>query len=210
MKINYENYLHKIDSALAGKTQKDLYMTYFMIIAGIFAFSYLLFWDTSVENFKTTHREVVNLQNNITSDKRFLQMNPISKITKLEKEINHINQQIENVKDTNAYIRSKIETISSLIYDERSWGKYLNSISTNAQKYHVKLLMLTNEYAKSESAFGHILNISIKFTGNFQNTLKFINSLEQNDLVVDIHDLTIQATNSLESDLNISVWGITY
>ena len=210
MKINYEDYLHKIDLALKGKTQKELYMTYIMVVLGIFAFSYVLFWDSSFESFETTRSNVEKLENKIAMEKKFLQQNPTSKITQLDKEIQSINQEVVDIKDTNAYIKSKIETISSLIYDERSWGEYLDSISTNAQKYHVKLLNLTNEYAKNESSFGHILDISVNFEGSFQNTLKFINSLEQSDLVVDIHNFTMDANNSLESDLNISVWGITY
>ncbi|WP_297484257.1 hypothetical protein [Sulfurimonas sp.] len=210
MKINYEDYLHKIDSALKNKTQKELYMTYIMVVAGIFAFSYVLFWDSSFENFTTTRQNVSQLENKIAIDKRFLQQNPTSKITQLDKEIHNIDQEITVNKDTNAYIKSKIETISALIYDERSWGEYLDSIATNAQKYHIKLLNLTNEYAKVNSAFGHILDISVSSEGNFQNTLKFINSLEQSDLVVDIHNFKIDTNTSLESDLNISVWGITY
>jgi len=210
MKINFEDYLHKIDLALKGKTQKELYMTYIMVVLGIFAFSYLLFWDSSFEDFETTRANVAKLEHKIALDKKFLQNNPESKIAQLDREVQKINQEIAKNKDTNAYIKSKIETISSLIYDERSWGEYIDSIAENAQKYHVKLLNLTNEYAKADSSFGHILDISVNSTGNFQNTLKFINSLEQSDLVVDIHNFKIDTNTSLESDLNISVWGITY
>jgi len=210
MKINFEDYLHKIDLAFKNKAQKELYMTYIIVILAIFAFSYLLFWDSSFEGFEQTRRNVTTLESKINSDKRYLQYNPASKITQLDKEIQNINTEIAQTTDNNAYIKSKIETIASLIYDERSWGKYIDSISTNAQKYNVKLLNLTNKYAKADSSFGHILDISVKSTANFANTLKFINSLEQSDLVVDIHDFSIDANNSLNSDLNISVWGITY
>ena len=210
MKINIEDYLHKIDTAFKGKEQREIYMTYIMIFVGIFAFSYLLFWDSSFEKFEQTRKNVASLQKRIAADKRFLQMNPQSKIVQLENEIKQINAQIVELKDTNAYIKSKIETIAALIYDERAWGEYLDSISTNAQKYNVKLLNLTNEYAKTENSFGHILDITVESEGNFKNTLKFINSLEQSDLVVDIHDFDLKAEDALESKLEISVWGIRY
>ena len=48
------------------------------------------------------------------------------------------------------------------------------------------------------------------FSGNYVNTLKFINALEQNDLVVDIHFLSIKAQDKINTELKISVWGITY
>ncbi len=113
-------------------------------------------------------------------------------------------------KDNNTYIKSKIETISSLIYDERSWGEYLHSISKNAQKYNVKIVNLTNRYSDNNNSFGHILDISVKSSSSYKNALRFINSLEQSDLVVDLHHLDIKAQNKLNSELEISVWGITY
>ena len=210
MKINIEDYLHRIDMAFKEKTQKDIYMVYIMVVGLIFAFAYLLFWDSSFEKFKQTRANVKNLQAKINTDKIFLQHNPESKIVQLEKEIKKINNEIIVLKDTNAYIKSKIETIASLIYDEQAWGEYLDSITTNAQKYDIRLFVLTNKYAKTESSFGHILDITIKSVANYKNTLQFINSLEQSELVVDIHDFDIKAQQELTSDLNISVWGIRY
>ena len=210
MKINFEDYLHQIDTFFKDKSQKDTYMTYVMVVALIFAFAYLLFWDASFEKFENTRKNVVALEKKINTDKMFLKRNPESKVVALDKEIQSIQNNIIKSKDINAYIKSKIETISSLIYDERSWGEYLDSISTNAQKYNIKILKLSNSYADSNSSFGHILDISIQSAGRYTNTLKFINSLEQSELVVDIHDLSINAEKKLSSDLNISVWGIRY
>jgi Tfp pilus assembly protein PilO len=210
MKINIEDYLHKIDFAFKEKTQKDTYMTYIMIVVVIFAFAYLLFWDSSFDSFEKTRKNVKNLSYKINSDKQYLQLNPESVISKLDNEILILNKEIVQKKDTNAYIKSKIETISSLIYDERAWGEYLDSISRNAQKYNMKISDFSNKYAASENSFGHVLDITVTASGNYANTLRFINSLEQSDLVVDIHDLAIKADKKLISDLNISVWGITY
>ena len=210
MKINIEDYLHRIDSLFKEKTQKDTYITYAMVVAIVFAFSYMLFWDSSFEEFEATRAKVVVLEQNINEDKTYLKSNPESKITNLERDIVQINKEMLTHKDNNAYIKSKIETISALIYDERAWGEYLHSISKNAQKYNVKILNLTNKYAENNSSFGHILDISVKSSSNYKNTLKFINSLEQSDLVVDLHYLDINASDKLNSELNISVWGITY
>lgn len=210
MIINIEDYLHRIDSVFKEKTQKDTYMTYAMVVAIVFAFSYLLFWDSSFEDFESTRAKVVILEKDIATDKEYLKQNPESKITSLEREIVNLNKQMLENKDNNAYIKSKIETISSLIYDERAWGEYLHSISKNAQKYGVKILNLTNKYSDNNNSFGHILDISVSSTANYKNTLKFINSLEVSELVVDLHHLDINASNKLSTDLNISVWGITY
>jgi len=210
MKLNIEDFLHKIDSAFKGKEQKEIYMTYIMLVGGIFAFAYLLFWDSSFENFKKTRANVQRLTRQITSDQQFLQRNPEIKIAHLNKEIQRINNEMLIHKQNNAYIKHKIEAISFLIYDERAWGEYLDSITTNAQKYNLQLNTLKNKYAKAGSSFGHILDITVDSTGKFKNTLQFINALEQNNLVVDIHDFNISAKQNLNSEFKISVWGIKY
>ena len=209
-KINIEDYLHAIDKLFEGKEQKEIYMTYTMIVAAIFAFAYTLFWDSSFDEFESTRKSVVQLEKKINTDKSFLRINPEAKINKLDKEIATINAEMVKHKDNNAYIKTKIETISSLIYDERTWGEYLDSISRNAQKYNVKIKSFSNKYAATGSSFGHVLDITLSSSANYKNTLRFINSLEQSDLVVDIHTLSMKAEKSLNADLNISVWGITY
>jgi Tfp pilus assembly protein PilO len=210
MKINIEDYLHKIDTAFKGKEPKETYMIYLMVVAGIFAFAYFLFWDSSFNNFNHTRKSVKKLEKKIAADQQYLRNTPKLKIAQLEREIKRINNKMIVTKDNNDYIKQKIEAISSLIYDEQAWGAYLNSITANAQKYHVKIQNITNKYAKNENAFGHILDITVSSEGNFKDTVKFVNSMEQSDLVVDIHDFSIKAENSLNSDFNISVWGIKY
>jgi len=210
MKMNIENYLHQIDEAFKEKSQKDIYMTYVMIFSLIFAFSYLLFWDSSFIEFENKQRTITSLESRIVKDNLYLAQNPESKISNLERDIKKTNQEVLIHKDNNAYIKNKIETISSLIYDERAWGEYIHSISVHARNNRVQILNFTNAFAKDQHSFGHILDISISSTGNYKNTLRFINSLEQSDLVVDIHQLNIAAKDRLECDLNLSVWGITY
>lgn len=209
-KINIENYLHDIDRTFATKTQQEIYMTYIMIFGVIFSIAYFLFWDSSLKDFQKTRASVVSYQDKIRKDKQFLQIHPKMKIIQLNKETISINARLIQAKDNNEYIRSKIDTIASLIYDERTWGEYLDSISRNAQRYHVQLKQLTNTYAKKGGSFGHILNITVNATANYKHTLSFINSLEQSDLVVDIHDINISAQKTLNTQLKLSVWGITY
>ena len=210
MKTTIEDYLQNIDNYFKEKSQKDIYMTYMMVFAVIFAFSYLLFWDTSEADFKAKRTQVVDMESKITKDDLYLQQNPITKITKIENETKNANIQMTAYKESNQYIKTKIEEISSLIYDEQTWGEYLHSISKNAKLNNMKILHLNNTYAENNTTFGHILNINVKAIGNYKNTLNFINTLEQSDLVVDLHGLNIEALNKLNSDLNISVWGITY
>ena len=209
-KINIEDYLHAIDIKLKDKTKKDIYMIYVMIFAALFAFSYLLFWDTSLQMFEQKLQQIKTVKQKIAADERYLKFNPPSVIAALDKRIKDTQAQLIEYRDYNQYIKNKIETISFLLYDERVWGDYLNSVDTKARRYGVKILELSNKYNDTGESFGHVLDISIDTKGRYKNVLKFINSLEQSDLVVDVHDLNISAKDYLQGKINISVWGIKY
>lgn len=208
-KLALETYLQKIDSYFKDKSQKDVYMIYIMVIAVAGAIAYP-FYDLSLNEFNAAKAKVADVTKKINDDKIYLKLNPESKIAQLNKDIKRLEAELVVSKDNNAYIKSKIETISSLIYDERTWGEYINSISVNAKKYNMKLTNFTNEYVDSNESFGHMLNIGVEVRGSYSNTIKFMNSLEKSELVVDMHDLSIKAQDTLDSKLDISVWGITY
>jgi Tfp pilus assembly protein PilO len=205
-----EKFLHKIDTLFKNQSARDLGMIYIMIFGAIFAFAYTLFWDSSANQFKQKQKDIEMLKSKINLDRIFLNINTPSKLQQLKNDIKKTDKEIIVYKEYNEYIKQKIEAISSLKYDKVIWGKYLYSISTNAKKNGVKILHFTNKFADKKNAFGHILDISIQSTGSYTNTMKFINSLEQSDLVVDIHTINIKAKERLYSDLNLSVWGISY
>ncbi len=210
MMINIENYLQKIDLALKDKSQKDINMLYIMLFGVIFSLSYLVFWDSSSSNVNNIKHKISLLKNKLRADEIYLANNPEIKITQIDSSIKNIQTDLAINKDKNSYIKTKIEDISSLLYNERTWGSYISSISSNARKYNVKILTFTNKKAITNNSFGHMLDINLNITGDYINTVKFINSLEQSELVVDLHGLQIKAQEKLNTDLNISVWGINY
>jgi len=181
-----------------------------MIFSAILAFSYLLFWDTSETDFKAKRAQVVIVEGNIAKDKIFLQQNTLAKVTQIENEIKRAQKKSIEYKDNNQYIKHKIEEISFLIYDEQTWGKYLHSISKHAKTNNIKIINFSNHYTENKNSFGHVLDINIELSAKYNNTLNFINSLERSDLVIDLHEFNINANKKLDTNLTISVWGITY
>jgi Tfp pilus assembly protein PilO len=208
MKANIEDYLYKIDNALSQKSKKDLTLIYVIIFCTILGASYSVLFDPSKKAFDEKHAQVEEMQSKVDVDKEYLAVNPESKLTQLDQQIKLSQDQYGMYKDDNQYIKQQIEKISSLFYDEKTWGQYLNSISQNAKRNNLKVLNFSNAYAENSSGFGHVLDIHVKVDGSYKNTLKFINSIEQSFLVVDLHNFSIVADKKLTTDLNISVWGI--
>jgi hypothetical protein len=208
MTFNIENYLYKLDRTLSLKSEKDKMMLFVLIFATLFAFSYLFFWESSEAGFKKSHEKALAMESSLNNDKQYLTANPPEKITQIEMETQKIDQNRELYIGYNTYIKNQLEQISSLYYDEAVWGSYLNSVSKYARDNNIKLAKFGNNLADSSGSFGHVLDITISSEAPFKNTLKFINALEQSQLVVDLHNMNMNADNKLKSDLDISVWGI--
>ncbi len=208
MKFHIEDYLYTLDQSLSQKSDKDKMMLYIMIFASLFAISYLFFWESSEASFKVSHEKALKAEEVLNFDKNYLAANPPERITQIEQETTEIEHQHTLYVQYNAYIKEQLEQISSLYYDEKVWGAYLDSISRYARAYNVKLATFGNTLQTDNSSFGHVLDISISSEGPYKNTLKFINALEQSQLVVDLHDFNISADEKLNGDFNISVWGI--
>jgi len=205
-----EEVLYNLDQQMGQKKDSEVKMIYVGVFFALVAISYVLFWESSESMFNSATKKVSEIQKKIQTDETYLRMNPAEKIIQLDNEIKQIQLRYSNYQDYNSYIKQKMRKISALYYDEQTWGQYLNSISKNAKNYNVKLLTLENVFAPSEDRFGHVLDITVQVTGSYHNMIKYINELEQSFLVVDIHDIRLEATNKLTTDLNISVWGITY
>lgn len=208
MKFNIENYLYSLDQALSLKSERDKMIMFIMIFASLSAFSYLLLWESSEASFNVSHEKAIKMESDLSSDKNYLETNPVEKIAQIEQETVAIQMEEQHYIQYNAYIKEQIEQISSLYYDEKTWGAYLDSVSRYARAYNIKLLKFGNTLTTDNSSFGHVLDIHITAAGPYKNTLKFINALEQSYLVVDLHDISMKGEKKLTSDLNISVWGI--
>jgi hypothetical protein len=208
--MNIETYLQKIDLTLKDKSSKDIYLIYIMIVVVVFFLNYIIFWKTSEATYSTVQNKLSIIQNKLIVDNKYLKENTSLILQQLDIDIQNLKTDVALNVNNNSYIKNKIQDISSLNYNETTWGAYLNSISVNAKKHNIKILNFSNEILKSNKVFDKMININLQSTGSYNNTIKFINSLEQSKFVVDIYAIDIQAKAKLITDLNISVWGIKY
>jgi len=210
MKLNIEKLLYPIDQSFANKKPNEVLMTYVVMAALLFAFSYFLFWDSAEAEYQSIHKARIEIDAKLTADEQYLEAHPEQEIEAIDNQIIQIKNATLAIKEKNEYINYKISQISELFYNEKAWGRYLDSIAENAKKYNVKLAMLENKKALGAEKFGHVLDITINASGGFKNLVKFVNSMEQSDLVIDLHGLNMEAKEQLVIDINSSVWGITY
>ena len=212
------NILNKLDKAFESKSSNEKNMIFGMIFISIGYLAYALFlpyaeerYEQSVRNKETLQRNIITHQEYLKSitfngDREFYIKKYNNEIKELEKKINKTNEKI-------GFIVSKLEDLSTLLFNKESWSKFLNSITHKAKVQKVNINYIENNYVDNDGSFGHVLQISVGCNGEYKNIVKFMNQLEKSVLVTDIYGSHLYLENNdttVAADINISVWGINH
>jgi len=119
--------------------------------------------------------------------------------------------RIQKQKEKITFIDSNLNKLSDMLFNQKNWSIFLNSITDKAEIQNVDLNYISNKYVDNNGSFGHVLEVGVGCRGDYKSIVKFMNELEQNVLVTDIYGtkMSMDANSSkIVADINISVWGI--
>ena len=213
-----EDKLEELDAYFAPKKENEKWLL-ILGVAGIIAYlGYSLLLPYTEELYNTSERSKKRIQKSINDNNTYL--NSITKngdreffVKKFDHDIVIKKQKIININDKIKFIDSNLEKLSDMLFNQKSWSRFLNSITKKAEIQNVDLEYISNKYADNNGSFGHVLEIGIGAVGSYKNIVKFMNELEQNVLVTDIFETKFELDNNssdLKTDINISVWGINH
>ncbi|MBE3605519.1 type 4a pilus biogenesis protein PilO [Campylobacter sp. RM13119] len=213
-----QDILSRIDEYFEQKSQNERYILSFGVIAVIAYLLYIFSFDASERfyneqsmQYEQISKELKVVQNYIKSvsspngDQNF-------KIKEQSKELEALKKTHEELLGFNNYFDDKLKELSFLLFNDQNWATFLDRIVILAKENNIKILELNNEFKNpSYQKVEQILNINVKLLGSYQNMLNYINSLEESELVVDLHKIDINATQKeLGANIAISIWGMKY
>lgn len=213
---SFETLFDKIDNFLQGKKNSELSLIFFMLFVFIGFLSYSYIFPITDKTMKQTVRNSKEIEKKLQDEKSYLLS--VSQdndedffIKKVKNDIEKSKVVLEKTAYTNAYVDGKLKKLSYLLFNDENWARFLNSITQLAQKYNVTITVIENKInAPSLQKIEQILNLKVEFSGNFANTMKFINAIEESDLVVDIYELNCVGQKNIEGQVTIAVWGMKY
>jgi hypothetical protein len=211
-----EDKLESLDNYFAPKKESEKWLV-IIGVAGIIAYlayTYLLPYTENL--YDESERTKDAIERNININSTYLSSITVNGdknhyIKKFDKDIITKKDGIVKMKSKVSTINSNLEKLSGMLFNEKSWSKFLNSITDKAEVHNVDLQYIENNYVDSNGTFGHVLEIGVGCSGEFQNIIKFMNELEQNVLVTDIFKTKLSPDNNssdINADIHISVWGI--
>lgn len=207
--------LEKLDSFLLSKKPSERNIIYISIFLIFFVLSFQYLFPITKKMVQKSKTKKQTIESKIMNDKNYIASITINNdkeflIKKLNQEIKKLKTDFRNIKDKNDYVDFQIHNISALIYNEKNWAKFLDSIAGKAKRNSVDIDFISNEFIDNNKNFGHVLEIEIGCNGGFKNVIGFINSIEQSNLVVDIYGMELKSGYNIEANLKVSVWGINY
>ncbi len=215
--MNNQGIFGKLDESFAQEQDKNKMYIIFVSIAILVG--YIIFDSVNpiaTDYLSTSLTNNQTLTSNLNKEKAYLQSVQRNgdkqwAIKNIKREIQLETKKYNEVKDTNSYIDKKIRELSYLLFDDKNWANFLDSISETAKKFNVKVLKIKNKINKiTKNKPQQILNLEVSLKGNYHGVVKFINALEESVLIVDIYNIKLEGKSSVEGVINIAVWGLKY
>jgi len=213
-----EDKLEELDIYFAPKKESEKWML-ILGVAGIIAYlGYSLLLPYTEELYNKSEKTKKRIQKSIADNNTYLNSITVSGdreyyVKKYDNDIIVKKKKIVDVNNKIKFIDNNLEKLSDMLFNQKSWSRFLNTITLKAEIHNVDLEYISNQYADNNGSFGHVLEIGLGATGNYRNIVKFMNELEQNVLVTDIFETKLALDNNssdLKADINISVWGINH
>ncbi len=213
-----EDTLEELDSYFAPKKKNEKWLIILGIAAMIsyLAYAYLLPYTENM--YKKSESSKKAIQKSIADNNIYLNSITVNGdrefyIKKFDRDIVSKKSDIVNLSNKIKFIDANLEKLSDMLFNQKSWSKFLNSITDKAEIQNVDIQYITNKYIDNEGSFGHVLEIGLGCKGEYKGIIKFMNELEQNVLVTDIYGTKFsldQNSSQIVADINISVWGINH
>jgi len=213
-----EDKLEGLDTYFAPKKESEKWLI-ILGIAGIIAYlAYAYLLPYTEKMYKKSETTKKSIQKSIADNNIYLNSITVGGdrefyVKKFDRDIVTKKNNIVNLNRKIKFINTNLEKLSDMLFNQKSWSKFLNSITYKAEIQNVDIQYIANKYVDNKGNFGHVLEIGVGCKGDYKGIVKFMNELEQNVLVTDIYGTKFsldQNSSQIVADINISVWGINH
>jgi len=213
-----EDKLEELDSYFAPKKESEKWLIILGLAGMITYAAYAFLLPVTEEMYNKSERTKKGIQKSIVEHNTYLNSITVSGdrdfyVKKFDKDIKNKKQTIVDTKEKITFIDSNLEKLSGMLFNQKSWSKFLNSITEKAISHDVEIQYISNNYVDNNGSFGYVLEIAVGCKGAYKGIVNFINEIEQNRLVTDIYGTKFsldEKTSDIIADINISVWGINH
>lgn len=213
---NTDTTLEQLDNYFAQKSNTEKWLIILVISAMVGYVLYLYLFPYAESKYQSSLTTQKKLKKKIREEEIYLKSITVNGdrnyyIKKYDRDILKRKKLVKVYHQKIALLNKSFQRLSEVLFNQKNWSKFLDSITARAERNDVQILEIRNRYVKGKKNFGHVLEMEIVCKGEFQGILAFVNDLEQNKLVTDIYKSDIRVSpdsQQIIADLNVSVWGV--
>jgi len=202
----------KIDAFFSEKKPSEASLLYLgvMLLVGALVYQFL-FLETD-KNLKLTESKLITAKKKVAEASNYLATNTPSRLNQLKNGVVQKNVEYDNTIYKISYVDNTLTELSYLLFDDENWASFVDNISHLAKKHKVEIKEIANKfYEPTFQEITHVVVIDVKSKGDFTNMVKFLNEIEESQLVIDINQIEItKPDDKLEGMFKIAVWGMKY
>ncbi len=202
----------QIDDFFNSKKPSEASMFMGIIALGIAYGVYQYVFLETDKNLQATQNKIQSMHQKINTERNYLSTHSIAMLSKLKANVKQKKIAFDDTIYKMSYVDNTLTELSYLLFDDQSWANFVDNISYLAKKYHVDIEEIGNKfYTPTFQKITHVVEVDVKSKAKLKNMVKFLNAIEESQLVVDINDIEMQKPkDKVEAIFKIAVWGMKY
>lgn len=202
----------KIDAFFANKKPAEATLLYAgaALFVGFLVYQYVFL--TTDANLTQTKSELVTVKKKVNDHQRYLSLNTKTALNQLKKKVQQKHVHYDNTIYKISYVDNTLTELSYLLFDDENWAGFVDNISYLAKKHKVEIKEIANKfYEPTFQKITHVVEIDVVSKANFTSMMKFLNEIEESQLVIDVSGIEItRPDDKLNASFKIAVWGMKY
>ncbi len=210
--INNGTIVDKVDAYFINKKPSESTLLYLGLVLMIGFLVYEFIYKQTDKDLRVVQNQFKSVRTNVNNNRNYLSINTQLKLQSLKSGVVSKSKELDNTMYKISYVDNTLTELSYLLFDNKSWAKFVDNISEIAKKHHVEIKEIANKFYKpSYQKISHVVEIDVKSKSSFSSMVKFLNEIEESRLVVDVSELKVtKPDDKLLSDIKITVWGMKY
>jgi len=202
----------QIDDFFNSKKPSEASMFLGVIALGIAYGVYQFIFLETDKSIQDTQTKIGSVKQKINTERNYLNTNSLASLGKLKSDLKQKKIAFDNTIYKMSYVDNTLTELSYLLFDDQSWANFVDNISYLAKKYHVNIEEIGNKfYTPTFQEITHVVEVDVKSNGNLKNMVKFLNAIEESQLVVDVSSISMEKPkDNVEASFKIAVWGMKY
>lgn len=193
------NFIEKIDNYFYSKEQKEILMTYLLVVVLIgFIFFYFLL-PTAQKYSQKQHKEFLNNNSKLAIFKTTNKSLNIE-IIKLKKSIKNLTLQKVALKKQKDFYEELANLLDFVEFNQQKWGNFVKNLVANATAQGLDVLGFENKVydMKSNGSINKKMDITIKLNGDYKDLIQFIYSYENTKDLLRVEDININSDKNYQ------------